>query len=151
MSLIFGKCSFLNSVGIDRVVGQSGSSTCCGRHEVQNDALDLRFISWPQGLGPGVCGQHNGPQGPGRPIRRPSSNSASERACRESSTWSWSGLSKIVRFSVSDDKEALHEAFAAAVEQWPREGMPANPRAWLISVLPVFILENPGSDAERQS
>jgi predicted RNA polymerase sigma factor len=30
-------------------------------------------------------------------------------------------------------EEALHEAFAAAVEQWPREGMPANPRAWLIS------------------
>jgi RNA polymerase sigma-70 factor (ECF subfamily) len=30
-------------------------------------------------------------------------------------------------------EEALHEAFAAALEQWPREGMPANPRAWLIS------------------
>ena len=30
-------------------------------------------------------------------------------------------------------EEALHEAFAAAVEQWPREGIPANPRAWLIS------------------
>ena len=26
----------------------------------------------------------------------------------------------------------MHEAFAAAVEQRPREGMPANPRAWLI-------------------
>ncbi len=30
-------------------------------------------------------------------------------------------------------EEALHEAFAAAVEQWPREGAPANPRAWLVS------------------
>jgi RNA polymerase sigma-70 factor (ECF subfamily) len=30
-------------------------------------------------------------------------------------------------------EEALHEAFAAAVEQWPRDGMPANPRAWLVS------------------
>jgi len=30
-------------------------------------------------------------------------------------------------------EEALHDAFAAAVEQWPREGVPANPRAWLIS------------------
>jgi RNA polymerase sigma-70 factor, ECF subfamily len=30
-------------------------------------------------------------------------------------------------------EEALHEAFAAAVEQWPKEGMPANPRAWLVS------------------
>ncbi|MEX2222504.1 MAG: RNA polymerase sigma factor [Candidatus Rokuibacteriota bacterium] len=30
-------------------------------------------------------------------------------------------------------EEALHEGFAAAVEQWPREGTPANPRAWLVS------------------
>lgn len=30
-------------------------------------------------------------------------------------------------------EEALHEAFAAAVEQWPRDGVPANPRAWLVS------------------
>jgi RNA polymerase sigma-70 factor, ECF subfamily len=30
-------------------------------------------------------------------------------------------------------EEAMHEAFAAAVEQWAREGTPANPRAWLIS------------------
>jgi RNA polymerase sigma-70 factor, ECF subfamily len=30
-------------------------------------------------------------------------------------------------------EEALHEAFRAAVEQWPRDGVPANPRAWLVS------------------
>lgn len=30
-------------------------------------------------------------------------------------------------------EEALHEAFATAVERWPREGVPANPRAWLVS------------------
>ena len=30
-------------------------------------------------------------------------------------------------------EEALHDAFAAAVEQWPREGVPDNPRAWLVS------------------
>jgi len=30
-------------------------------------------------------------------------------------------------------EEALHEAFAAALEQWSREGVPANPRAWLVS------------------
>ena len=30
-------------------------------------------------------------------------------------------------------EEALHDAFAAAVEQWPRDGSPANPRAWLVS------------------
>lgn len=30
-------------------------------------------------------------------------------------------------------EEALHEAFRAALEQWPRDGLPANPRAWLVS------------------
>jgi RNA polymerase sigma-70 factor (ECF subfamily) len=30
-------------------------------------------------------------------------------------------------------EEALHEAFRAALEQWPREGLPDNPRAWLVS------------------
>src|SRR6218665_542718 len=30
-------------------------------------------------------------------------------------------------------EEALHEAFRAAREQWPNQGVPANPRAWLVS------------------
>src|SRR3954452_2960561 len=30
-------------------------------------------------------------------------------------------------------EEALHDAFAAAVEQWPRDGVPTNPRSWLAS------------------
>jgi RNA polymerase sigma-70 factor (ECF subfamily) len=30
-------------------------------------------------------------------------------------------------------EEALHDAFAAAVERWPIEGLPASPRAWLVS------------------
>jgi RNA polymerase sigma-70 factor (ECF subfamily) len=30
-------------------------------------------------------------------------------------------------------EEALHDAFRAALEQWPREGVPQNPRAWLVS------------------
>jgi RNA polymerase sigma-70 factor (ECF subfamily) len=30
-------------------------------------------------------------------------------------------------------EEALHDAFASAIEQWPRDGVPANPRAWLVS------------------
>jgi RNA polymerase sigma-70 factor (ECF subfamily) len=30
-------------------------------------------------------------------------------------------------------EDALHDAFAAAVDQWSREGIPANPRAWLVS------------------
>src|SRR5262245_1468480 len=34
-------------------------------------------------------------------------------------------------FDLAED--ALHDAFAAALEQWPREGLPVNPRGWLIS------------------
>ena len=30
-------------------------------------------------------------------------------------------------------EEALHDAFRAALELWPRDGVPANPRAWLVS------------------
>src|SRR5512137_1234912 len=34
-------------------------------------------------------------------------------------------------FDLAED--ALHDAFKAAMEQWPRDGVPANPRAWLVS------------------
>jgi RNA polymerase sigma-70 factor, ECF subfamily len=34
-------------------------------------------------------------------------------------------------FTLAED--AMHDAFAAAVERWPRDGVPANPRAWLVS------------------
>src|ERR1700738_1335820 len=34
-------------------------------------------------------------------------------------------------FELAED--ALHDAFAAALEHWPNEGVPANPRAWLVS------------------
>src|SRR5438876_11606103 len=34
-------------------------------------------------------------------------------------------------FDLAED--ALHDAFAVAVERWPRDGVPANPRAWLVS------------------
>src|SRR6202045_461275 len=34
-------------------------------------------------------------------------------------------------FELAED--ALHEAFSAALERWPKEGVPANPRAWLVS------------------
>src|SRR5690349_14903187 len=30
-------------------------------------------------------------------------------------------------------EEALHDAFAAALERWPTDGVPASPRAWLVS------------------
>src|SRR3954463_5985269 len=38
-------------------------------------------------------------------------------------------------------EEALHEAFAAALEQWARDGVPANPRAWLVSAGRVKALD----------
>jgi RNA polymerase sigma-70 factor (ECF subfamily) len=34
-------------------------------------------------------------------------------------------------FDLAED--ALHDAFAAALERWPQDGVPANPRAWLVS------------------
>ena len=30
-------------------------------------------------------------------------------------------------------EEAMHDAFRAALEQWPRDGVPDNPRAWLVT------------------
>src|SRR5713226_5103761 len=44
-------------------------------------------------------------------------------------------LASMIRLVGSFDvaEEAVQEAFAVAVEQWPREGMPENPRAWLVS------------------
>jgi predicted RNA polymerase sigma factor len=30
-------------------------------------------------------------------------------------------------------EEAMHDAFAAALAQWPRDGIPTHPRAWLVS------------------
>lgn len=44
-------------------------------------------------------------------------------------------LATLIRLLGDFDRaeEALHEAFAAAVQQWPRDGVPANPRAWLVS------------------
>jgi RNA polymerase sigma-70 factor, ECF subfamily len=37
------------------------------------------------------------------------------------------------RKSLSLAEDALHDAFGAALERWPKEGVPANPRAWLVS------------------
>lgn len=44
-------------------------------------------------------------------------------------------LATLIRLLGDFDRaeEALHDAFAAAVERWPLEGVPANPRAWLVS------------------
>ena len=44
-------------------------------------------------------------------------------------------FSTLVRLLGSFDlaEEALHDAFVAASEQWPDQGVPANPVAWLVS------------------
>ena len=44
-------------------------------------------------------------------------------------------LATLIRLLGDFDRgeEALHDAFSAAIEQWPRDGVPASPRAWLVS------------------
>jgi RNA polymerase sigma-70 factor (ECF subfamily) len=44
-------------------------------------------------------------------------------------------LATLIRLLGDFDRaeEAMHEAFVRAVEQWARDGVPANPRAWLVS------------------
>jgi RNA polymerase sigma-70 factor (ECF subfamily) len=50
-------------------------------------------------------------------------------------------------------EEALHEAFAAAIDRWGRDGVPDNPRAWLVSTgrfKAIDALRRRGSFAGRQ-
>jgi RNA polymerase sigma-70 factor (ECF subfamily) len=44
-------------------------------------------------------------------------------------------LATLIRLLGDFDRaeEAMHDAFTAAMEQWPQNGVPANPRAWLVS------------------
>jgi RNA polymerase sigma-70 factor (ECF subfamily) len=44
-------------------------------------------------------------------------------------------LATLIRLLGDFDRaeDALHDAFRAALEQWPKDGAPANPRAWLVS------------------
>ena len=44
-------------------------------------------------------------------------------------------LASLIRLLGDFDRaeEALHDAFAAALQQWPASGVPGNPRAWLVS------------------
>lgn len=51
---------------------------------------------------------------------------------RSESRWVLATLIRLLKdFDLAE--EALHEAFAVAMEQWARDGIPANPRAWLVS------------------
>src|SRR4249919_806725 len=44
-------------------------------------------------------------------------------------------LATLIRLLGDFDRaeEALHDAFSAALQQWPTSGVPANPRTWLVS------------------
>jgi len=57
-------------------------------------------------------------------------------------------LATLIRLLGSFDlaEEVLQEAFTAALDQWPREGMPSNPRAWLVSTA-----QHKGIDLLRRS
>ena len=48
-------------------------------------------------------------------------------------------------------EEALHDAFRAALEQWPRDGVPANPRAWLVSAGRFKAIDGIRRSADRKS
>lgn len=45
-------------------------------------------------------------------------------------------LATLIRLlgDIDQAEEALHDAFKIALEQWPQQGIPDNPRAWLVSV-----------------
>lgn len=59
-------------------------------------------------------------------------SAAIERIYRDDSRRVFATLVRLLgEFDAAE--EAMHEAFAAAVAQWPGEGLPANPVAWLIS------------------
>ena len=70
--------------------------------------------------------------GPDSHGSRPESRETVEAVFRAESRRVLATLIRILGdFEVAED--ALQEAFAAAVEQWPEKGVPANPRAWLVS------------------
>ena len=57
---------------------------------------------------------------------------AVERIYREDSRRVFATLVRLLG-DFDTAEEAMHEAFAAAMAQWPSEGIPANPAAWLVS------------------
>ncbi len=75
-----------------------------------------------------------------------------DAAYRAESRRVFATLVRLVRdFDLAE--EALHEAFAAAAERWGREGVPDNPRAWLVSTgrfKAIDALRRRGAFAGRQ-
>jgi len=56
-----------------------------------------------------------------------------ERIYREESRRVLATLIRLLGGDFDLAEEALHDAFRAALEQWPQDGVPTNPRAWLVS------------------
>jgi RNA polymerase sigma-70 factor (ECF subfamily) len=56
-----------------------------------------------------------------------------EHVFRSESTRVFATLVRLLGGDFDLAEEALQEAFASAVERWPTEGVPDNPRAWLVS------------------
>src|SRR5512139_1769311 len=55
-----------------------------------------------------------------------------EAIYRAESRWILATLIRLLGdFDLAED--ALHDAFRAALEKWPQEGIPANPFSWLVS------------------
>jgi RNA polymerase sigma-70 factor (ECF subfamily) len=75
-----------------------------------------------------------------------------EEIYRAESRRVFASLVRLVRdFDLAE--EALHEAFTAALERWGQEGVPANPRAWLVSTgrfKAIDALRRRGAFTDRQ-
>ncbi len=97
----------------------------------------------------GRCGPNGGDTGTSTPIDL---RARVERIYRAESRRVFATLVRLVRdFDLAE--EALHEAFAAAVERWGQEGVPDNPRAWLVSTgrfKAIDALRRRGAFADRQ-
>lgn len=65
-------------------------------------------------------------------VGAPSARRVAEDLYRAESRRIFASLVRLVG-DFDQAEEAMHEAFASAFEQWPRDGVPANPRAWLVS------------------
>jgi RNA polymerase sigma-70 factor (ECF subfamily) len=97
----------------------------------------------------GRCGQDGVDRAAGSPTDL---RALVEEIYRAESRRIFATLVRLVRdFDLAE--EALHEAFAAAVEGWEREGVPDNPRAWLVSTgrfKAIDALRRRGAFAGRQ-
>ena len=73
-------------------------------------------------------------------MSRPSSEAAEAEARAAAEAAARHSYGKLVAYlaarsrDVAGAEDALSEAFAAALAQWPRDGVPAKPEAWLMSV-----------------